>query len=75
MAPHVDAWVQIACPRLSVDWGHFFDRPVLTSYEFEVAMGEQAWRVRCEHVHMRVGVQRGGMCTYMYMDPPCQHNH
>lgn len=45
MAPHVDAWVQIACPRLSVDWGHFFDRPMLTSYEFEVAMEEQEWRV------------------------------
>lgn len=45
MAPHVDAWVQIACPRLSVDWGHFFDRPMLTSYEFEVAMGEQEWQV------------------------------
>lgn len=46
MAPHVDAWVQVACPRLSVDWGHFFNRPVLTSYELEVAMGEQEWRVR-----------------------------
>jgi 2-(3-amino-3-carboxypropyl)histidine synthase len=46
MAPQIDAWVQIACPRLSVDWGHFFDRPVLTSYELEVAMGQQEWRVR-----------------------------
>lgn len=46
MGPQVDAWVQVACPRLSVDWGHFFDRPVLTSYELEVAMGQQEWRVR-----------------------------
>lgn len=22
----VEAWIQVACPRLSVDWGHFFDR-------------------------------------------------
>jgi hypothetical protein len=46
MSAHVDAWVQIACPRLSVDWGHFFDKPVLTSYELEVAMGQENWRVR-----------------------------
>lgn len=22
----VDAWIQVACPRLSIDWGHFFDK-------------------------------------------------
>ncbi|CAN0604879.1 unnamed protein product, partial [Ectocarpus sp. 12 AP-2014] len=22
----VEAWIQVACPRLSVDWGHFFDK-------------------------------------------------
>ena len=26
MMPQADAWVQIACPRLSVDWGHFFKK-------------------------------------------------
>jgi len=31
--PTVDAWVQIACPRLSLDWGHFFTKPLLSSYE------------------------------------------
>jgi len=31
--PTVDAWVQIACPRLSIDWGHMFDKPLLSSYE------------------------------------------
>lgn len=29
----VDAWVQIACPRLSLDWGHLCDKPLLSSYE------------------------------------------
>jgi 2-(3-amino-3-carboxypropyl)histidine synthase len=35
---HVDAWVQIACPRLSVDWGHLFgdDIPILSPYELFV---------------------------------------
>jgi len=42
--PNVDAWVQIACPRLSVDWGHFFRKPVLSPYELNVALGEEGWR-------------------------------
>ena len=40
----VDAWVQIACPRLSVDWGHFFTKPLLSTYEFEVAMDRTLFR-------------------------------
>lgn len=26
-------WVQVACPRLSIDWGEAFDKPLLTPYE------------------------------------------
>ena len=44
MFSHVDAWVQIACPRLSVDWGHFFSKPVLSPYELNVALGEEKFR-------------------------------
>jgi 2-(3-amino-3-carboxypropyl)histidine synthase len=29
----VDAWVQVACPRLSLDWGHHYRQPLLSSYE------------------------------------------
>ena len=29
----VDVWIQIACPRLSIDWGHFFRKPLLNPYE------------------------------------------
>ncbi|KAL3815956.1 hypothetical protein ACHAXA_003577 [Cyclostephanos tholiformis] len=36
----IRAWVQIACPRLSVDWGHHFSVPVLSPYELFVALGE-----------------------------------
>jgi len=42
--PTVDAWVQIACPRLSVDWGHFFTKPLLSPYELYVALGEEKFR-------------------------------
>jgi 2-(3-amino-3-carboxypropyl)histidine synthase len=41
----VDAWVQVACPRLSVDWGHFLsDKPVLTPYELFCCMDEAKWQ-------------------------------
>lgn len=40
MMPEVDVWVQIACPRLSIDWGEGFGKPTLTSYEAMIALGE-----------------------------------
>lgn len=36
----VDAWIQIACPRLSIDWGDAFRRPLLTPFEAEIALGD-----------------------------------
>ncbi|KAL8772487.1 MAG: hypothetical protein Q9209_002439 [Squamulea sp. 1 TL-2023] len=35
----VDCWVQIACPRLSIDWGYAFPKPLLTPYEALIALG------------------------------------
>ncbi|PKA60618.1 hypothetical protein AXF42_Ash006250 [Apostasia shenzhenica] len=35
----VDAWVQIACPRLSIDWGEGFSKPLITTFELEIALG------------------------------------
>ena len=41
----VDAWVQVACPRLSVDWGHYLSsKPVLTPYELSVCLEETEWQ-------------------------------
>ena len=36
----VDVWVQIACPRLSIDWGLAFDKPLLTPYEAALALDQ-----------------------------------
>ena len=47
----VDAWVQIACPRLSVDWGHHLSGdstvPVLNPYELFCVLDStnKLWRV------------------------------
>ncbi|XP_059143770.1 2-(3-amino-3-carboxypropyl)histidine synthase subunit 1-like isoform X2 [Physella acuta] len=40
----VDAWVQVACPRLSIDWGAAFDKPLLTPYELNVALKVTPWQ-------------------------------
>jgi len=41
----VDAWVQVACPRLSVDWGHYLaQKPVLAPYELFTCLEETEWQ-------------------------------
>ncbi|NXL01081.1 DPH1 synthase, partial [Mesembrinibis cayennensis] len=42
--PDVDAWVQVACPRLSIDWGEAFSKPLLTPYEAAVALQDVEWQ-------------------------------
>lgn len=37
-------WVQIACPRLSIDWGEFFEKPLLTPYEAMVSLKQVLWQ-------------------------------
>jgi 2-(3-amino-3-carboxypropyl)histidine synthase len=34
----IDVFVQLSCPRLSIDWGLYFEKPLLNSYEFYVFM-------------------------------------
>ncbi|CAB3401396.1 unnamed protein product [Caenorhabditis bovis] len=36
----VDCWIQVACPRLSIDWGSQFPKPLL--YPFELALALDA---------------------------------
>ena len=45
MMDEVETWVQVACPRLSIDWGYAFPRPLLSPYEALVALGarEAGW--------------------------------
>lgn len=39
LAPHISTFVQTSCPRLSIDWGYAFPRPLLTTYEANIALG------------------------------------
>ena len=44
MMEDVECWVQVACPRLSIDWGYAFPRPLLTPYEALIVLGQkQDW--------------------------------
>lgn len=38
MFDQIDAFVQVACPRLSIDWGYAFNKPLLTPYEASVLL-------------------------------------
>ena len=38
------SWIQIACPRLSTDWGYAFPKPLLTPYEASIALGKVSWQ-------------------------------
>ena len=41
----VGAWVQVACPRLSIDWGQAFKAaPLLSPYEAAVALRAIEWK-------------------------------
>lgn len=39
---HIDVWVQVACPRLSIDWGSGLlgGKPLLSPYELNILLGE-----------------------------------
>jgi len=41
--PSVDAYVNTACPRVSLDASSKFPKPVLTVNEFMVVSGETSW--------------------------------
>lgn len=40
MFDNIDAFVQVACPRLSIDWGYAFNKPLLTPYETNVLLNQ-----------------------------------
>jgi 2-(3-amino-3-carboxypropyl)histidine synthase len=39
----IDAWIQISCPRLSVDWGMSYSKPLLNTYEGYVLLDQIKW--------------------------------
>ncbi|XP_016468756.1 uncharacterized protein LOC107791245 isoform X2 [Nicotiana tabacum] len=60
----VDAWIQIACPRLSIDWGDAFTKPLLTPFEAEIALGDlSGWWERKKVVNSDVCCDEALKCS------------
>ncbi|KAG2077659.1 Diphthamide synthesis [Suillus decipiens] len=56
--PYISTFIQTACPRLSIDWGYAFDKPLLSPYETAVAVGKaKGWMNEEKEGHERA---RGG---------------
>ncbi|MCZ7392908.1 MAG: diphthamide biosynthesis enzyme Dph2 [Candidatus Methanoperedens sp.] len=47
LAFKVDAYVNTACPRITIDDAERFHVPVLTPQEFEIVLGERKWEALC----------------------------
>ena len=46
-ANRLSVFVQTSCPRLSIDWGYAFNKPLLSPYEATVALRKlPGWRTR-----------------------------
>ena len=65
----IDAWIQICCPRLSIDWGEKFRKPLLSTYEAEVCLGfAKPWwvsnsdNVNCDSAALG-GISKSCKCT------------
>lgn len=62
MMNDVDCWVQIACPRLSIDWGYAFPKPLLTPYEALIALEVQEdWKTGNQGVYPMDFYSKGGL--------------
>jgi 2-(3-amino-3-carboxypropyl)histidine synthase len=46
--PTMEAYVNTACPRISLDDASKFQKPVLTSSEALVIVGELSWEELCK---------------------------
>eukprot|EP00732_Lithocolla_globosa_P002352 Lithocolla_globosa_v1_NODE_1524_length_2514_cov_7.238308.p1 type:complete len:420 gc:universal NODE_1524_length_2514_cov_7.238308:432-1691(+) len=44
MFKDIECWVQVACPRLSIDWGYGFEKPLLSPYELNVVLKNIEWQ-------------------------------
>ncbi|EPZ36058.1 hypothetical protein ROZALSC1DRAFT_28744 [Rozella allomycis CSF55] len=40
----IDTFVQVACPRLSIDWGYSYPKPLLTPFEMNVCLDQIEWQ-------------------------------
>ena len=59
----IEAWIQIACPRLSIDWGYAFTAPLLSPFEAAIALGEKEWEKKDDYPMDFYAFDSGGSYT------------
>ncbi|KAI0719649.1 Diphthamide synthesis [Cerioporus squamosus] len=59
--PHIAAFVQTSCPRLSIDWGYAFERPLLSPYETAVAVGKAVGWMAAGEGDVKERAKKGGV--------------
>ena len=42
----IETWAQVVCPRLSIDWGSNFAKPLLNTYEIGVLFSFTRWKFK-----------------------------
>lgn len=58
--PHISTFIQTSCPRLSIDWGYAFDRPLLSPYETAIAVGKTAsWMEKSTDGEQKLDTESG----------------
>ena len=73
LMPQIDVWVQVACPRLSIDWGHYFGttdnpKPLLSPYEIHMAMNQDNPTTELKYHPMDFYSQDGGPWSNYHPD-------
>ncbi|KAI3951476.1 hypothetical protein MKX01_018592 [Papaver californicum] len=70
----IDAWIQIACPRLSIDWGEAFTKPLLTPFEAEIALGLISGWWEKSSLNTSLGCQKNKSCCMNNNRKVCECN-
>jgi 2-(3-amino-3-carboxypropyl)histidine synthase len=60
----IETWVQIACPRISIDWAESFNSPMLTPYEALVTLTSLIPFWKGSNIKIKNGLHAYPMCYY-----------
>ncbi|KAI3957512.1 hypothetical protein MKX01_001871 [Papaver californicum] len=71
----IDAWIQIACPRLSIDWGEAFTKPLLTPFEAEIALGLISGWWEKSSLNSSLGCEKNNSCCMNNNRKVCESNN
>jgi 2-(3-amino-3-carboxypropyl)histidine synthase len=64
---NVTTFIQTSCPRLSIDWGYAFDKPLLNPYEAAVVLGRaRGWEEDEEQPSLDLVIKRAGKLQKAY---------